>query len=218
MEMVPLNISAQDVLNALFNADETVCFRIFDDKKRGMFKGLSLECACSRYTTTMEKALHDHNKMDRGIFFVVNYGGQKDEDITRINAQFVESDELSFEEMGKCIDAFPLPPSMVIKTSKSLHTYWFMKGKPEVSRFRTIQKQLVKQFDGDIKCQNESRVMRLPGFYHCKQNPVMVSCVLFHPERKYTQDELAAVLPENRGGQADGENDRLREGPVHCHA
>ncbi|MCH4034727.1 MAG: phage/plasmid primase, P4 family [Lachnospiraceae bacterium] len=196
MEMVPLNISAQDVLNALFNADETVCFRIFDDKKRGMFKGLSLECACSRYTTTMEKALHDHNKMDRGIFFVVNYGGQKDEDITRINAQFVESDELSFEEMGKCIDAFPLPPSMVIKTSKSLHTYWFMKGKPEVSRFRTIQKQLVKQFDGDIKCQNESRVMRLPGFYHCKQNPVMVSCVLFHPERKYTQDELAAVLPK----------------------
>jgi putative DNA primase/helicase len=126
----------------------------------------------------------------------VNYGGQKDEDITRINAQFVESDELSFEEMGKRIDAFPLPPSMVIKTSKSLHTYWFMKGKPEVSRFRTIQKQLVKQFDGDIKCQNESRVMRLPGFYHCKQDPVMVECVLFHPERKYTQDELAAALPK----------------------
>jgi putative DNA primase/helicase len=69
MDMVPLNISAQNVLNALFNADETVCFRIFDDKKRGMFKGLSLECACSRYQTTMENTLREHNKMDRGIFF-----------------------------------------------------------------------------------------------------------------------------------------------------
>lgn len=191
-----LKITAQDVLNALFNADETVCFRVFDDKKRGIFKGQNLDCTCSRYTATMENILRDHNKLDRGIFFVVNYGGQKDEDITRINAQFVESDELGFEEMQKRIDAFPLPPSMVIRTRKSMHTYWFMDGHAEVSRFRTIQKQLVKQFDGDIKCQNESRVMRLPGFYHCKQDPVMVECILFHPERKYSQDQLSAALPK----------------------
>ena len=31
--IAPLNITAQDVLNALFNADDTVCFRVFDDKK-----------------------------------------------------------------------------------------------------------------------------------------------------------------------------------------
>ena len=133
-----LKITAQDVLNALFNADETVCFRVFDDKKRGVFKGQSLDCTCSQYMAHMDKMLHDHNKLDRGIFFVVNYGGQKDEDITRINAQFVESDELSFEEMQKRIAAFPLPPSMVIRTRKSMHTYWFMEGHAEVGRFRTI--------------------------------------------------------------------------------
>ena len=96
------------------------------------------------------------------LFNVVNFGGQDDDAITMINAQFVESDELSFEEQEKQIGEFPLPPSMIIKTRKSLHTYWFVKD-AKVERFRIIQKQLVKQFHGDSNCVNESRVMRLPG-------------------------------------------------------
>lgn len=62
------------------------------------------------------------------------------------------------------IDAFPLAPSMIMKTQKSLHVYWFMDSTAKVERFRTIQTQLVKHFDGDPMCVNESRVMRLPGF------------------------------------------------------
>lgn len=41
--------------------------------------------------------------MYRGIFFVVNYGGQDDDSITRINAQFVEMDNDSFDEQQKKI-------------------------------------------------------------------------------------------------------------------
>ena len=100
---------------------------------------------------------------------MVNYGGQDDESITRINAQFVEMDNDSFEEQQKKIDAFPLPPSMIMKTQKSYHVYWFMNASAKVERFRTIQTQLVKHFDGDPMCVNESRVMRLPGFMHCKK-------------------------------------------------
>ena len=191
-----MNIGAQDILNALFNPDDLVRFRVFDDRKRGVFKGKNEECICYKYKTTMEEVLKEHNKEERGIFFVVNHGGQQDSDITRINAQFVESDTLSFDEMQKRIDAFPLPPSMIIRTKKSMHTYWFMTGNPEVSRFRHIQLQLVAQFDGDPDCQNESRVMRLPGFNHCKGDPVEVECISFHPERKYTQDQLSDVLPK----------------------
>ena len=62
--------------------------------------------------------------------------------------------------------------------------------------FRPIQKQLVKHFHGDPMCVNESRVMRLPGFNHCKEDPVLVECISFHPERKYTQQQLIDVLPE----------------------
>lgn len=189
-----MEITAQEILNSLFNPNDPVCFRVFDDKKTGIFSGQKLSMECGKYAS-IEKTLKEHNTQNRGIFFVVNYGGQEDSLISRINAQFVESDELSFEEQQAQIDAFPLAPSMIIKTKKSLHTYWFVKG-AKVELFRGIQKQLVKQFHGDPMCVNESRVMRLPGFYHCKGDPVMVECISFHPERVYTQEQLSEALPE----------------------
>ena len=191
-----MNVTVPDVLGSLFNPTDTVCFRVFDDKKDGIFQGAKLSCECGKYKS-IEETLKNHNAMNRGIFFVVNYGGQDDTSITRINAQFVEMDNDSFEDQQKKIEAFPLPPSMIMKKQKSYHVYWFMDSGAKVERFRMIQMQLVKHFDGDPMCVNESRVMRLPGFMHCKKDiPVEVTCVSFHPERKYTQDQLSDVLPE----------------------
>lgn len=191
-----MNVTVPDVLGSLFNPTDMVCFRVFDDKKSGTFPGCKLQCECGKYKS-IEDTLRNHNALGRGIFFVVNSGGHDDVNITRINAQFVEMDHDSFEDQQKKIDAFPLPPSMVIRTRKSLHTYWFMDSTARVDRFREIQTRLVKYFDGDPMCVNESRVMRLPGFNHCKTDtPVEVTCISFHPERKYTQDQLSDVLPE----------------------
>ncbi len=188
-----MDITAQEVLNSLFNADEKVCLRVFEDRDEGIFPGAKYTVECGKYAS-MEEVLRNHNAMNRGIFFTVNFGGHNDENITRINAQFVEMDKASFKEQKKRIDAFPLPPSMIIKTRKSLHTYWFVKD-GDVARFRNIQKQLVKHFEGDPMCVNESRVMRLPGFNHCKQDPIKVSCILFHPERRYTQQQISELMP-----------------------
>ena len=182
-----MNISAQDVINAIFNPDDTVCLRIFDDRKEGIFTGAKMSVEAGKF-------LKEHNQKNHGIFFVVNSGGQTDDSITRINAQFVEMDDKSFAEQQALINAFPLPPSMVIRTRKSLHTYWFVK-EAKVSLFRPIQKALVQHFGGDPACVNESRVMRLPGFYHCKKEPILVECISFHPERRYTQEQLIERLP-----------------------
>ncbi len=59
--------------------------------------------------------LHKHNAQNRGIYFVVNSGGHEDGEIARINAQFMECDELSMEEQLKQIEAFPLEPSLIVK-------------------------------------------------------------------------------------------------------
>lgn len=188
-----MNISASQIFQSLFNAQELVRIRVFADRKEDLFQGQKYSVECGKFAS-LEEVLRKHNALHRGVFYVVNYGGHDDESITRINAQFVEMDTGSFEEQQRKIDAFPIPPSMIIRTRKSLHTYWFISD-GEVKRFRPIQKALVKHFDGDPMCVNESRVMRLPGFEHCKQEHVMVECILFHPERKYTQDQLAAALP-----------------------
>lgn len=188
-----LKIQAEDVIGALFNPTEKVCLRVFADRKGDPFTGQKYSGEAAKFTDCIE-TLKEHNKHNRGIFYVVNYGGHNDADITRINAQFVEMDEGSFEEQQTKIDAFGLPPSMVIKTRKSLHTYWFVTD-AKVEKYRGIQKGLVKHFGGDPMCVNESRVMRLPGFMHCKQDPVEVECICFHPERKYTQEQLSELLP-----------------------
>ena len=188
-----MQIQAQDVINSLYNPDDIVHLRVFDDKKSGTFTGAKLQVEAGKFAT-IEETLSKHNGLGSGIFFVVNTGGQDDASINRINAQFVECDEKSIEEQMKRIEEFSLKPSMIIKTRKSLHTYWFVKD-ADVEKFRGVQKQLVAYFDGDPMCVNESRVMRLPGYNHCKQEPVLVECILFHPERKYTQQQLIDVLP-----------------------
>lgn len=111
----------------------------------------------------------------------------------RINSW--KCDTLSLEEQTVQIEAFPLPPSMIVRTKKSLHCYWLTKD-AKLEDFRRVQKRLVAQFGGDPACINESRVFRLPGFYHCKADPVMVECVKFNPELRYTQSELEAHLPQ----------------------
>ena len=87
------------------------------------FTGAKMSVEAGKFFA-VESTLKEHNQKNHGIFFVVNSGGQTDDSITRINAQFVEMDDKTFEEQQALIDAFPLPPSMVIQTRKSLHTYW----------------------------------------------------------------------------------------------
>jgi putative DNA primase/helicase len=207
-----MNVTVTDVLGSLFNPTDTVCFRVFDDKKGGVFQGSKLSCECGKYKS-IEETLKNHNAMNRGIFFVVNYGGQDDDSITRINAQFVEMDNDSFDEQQKKINAFPLPPSMIMKTQKSYHVYWFMDSTAKVERFRMIQTQLVKHFDGDPMCVNESRVMRLPGFMHCKKDtPVEVTCVSF-PSR--TQIHAGSAFGRVAGGRPCSRGAQVRYGKRH---
>ena len=84
-----MNISAQDVINAIFHPDDTVCLRIFDDRKEGIFTGAKMSVEAGKFFA-VESTLKEHNQKNHGIFFVVNSGGQTDDSIIRINAQFVE--------------------------------------------------------------------------------------------------------------------------------
>ena len=188
-----MKISYEQFLSPFFESNDTVNIRIFDDKKTGTFRGLKLECELGKITT-LDETLHKHNDQGRGIFFVVNHGGDRDEDITRINAVFVENDNLSIDEQITRLEAFELPPSLMVKTAKSVHAYW-LTSDVTVPEFRTFQRRLIARFDGDAACVNESRVLRLPGFNHCKGDPVMVECIKFAPELRYTKAQLDEVLP-----------------------
>ncbi|MGO4931903.1 DNA primase family protein [Clostridium perfringens] len=174
------------------NSCGRINIRIFSDKKGTGFKGKNLSFNIKDFQSK-SKVLMAHNEASRGIFFVVNSGGNSDRKINKINAQFFECDTLSLEEQLENISKFPLEPSIIVQTKKSLHVYFLIKN-GKVEKFRDIQKKLAKHFNGDGSCINESRVMRVPGFYHCKEEPVRVKCIKFNPNLFYTQEDLEREL------------------------
>lgn len=174
------------------NSCGRINIRIFSDKKGTGFKGKNLSFNMKDFQSK-GKVLMAHNEANRGIFFVVNSGGNSDRKINKINAQFFECDTLSLEEQLENISKFPLEPSIIVQTKKSLHVYFLIKN-GKVEKFRDIQKKLAKHFNGDGSCINESRVMRVPGFYHCKEEPVRVKCIKFNPNLFYTQEDLEREL------------------------
>ena len=188
-----IKISAEEFLGAFFEAGDTVCIRIFSNKKGSAFSGQKMEIEQGHFHT-IEEGLRNHNEQERGIYFVVNHGGHEDADIRRITAQFMECDGVSLDEQLAKIKAFPLEPSLIIKTRNSLHTYWLIRD-GKVENFRCVQRGLIAHFEANPQCVNESRVFRIPGFYHNKEEPVMVECVKFSPHLRYTQQKLEAVLP-----------------------
>ncbi|TGY46377.1 DNA primase family protein [Clostridium perfringens] len=174
------------------NSCGRINIRIFSDKKGIGFKGKNLSFNINDFQSK-SKILMAHNEANRGIFFVVNSGGNSDRKINKINAQFFECDTLSLEDQLENISKFPLEPSIIVQTKKSLHVYFLIKN-GKVEKFRDIQKKLAKHFNGDGSCINESRVMRVPGFYHCKEEPVRVKCIKFNPNLFYTQEDLEREL------------------------
>lgn len=147
-----------------------------------------------------------------GIGFIVNAGGTKDKDITRINACFVDWDAGRGEDgryRGEqevtaakatwrgALDDFPLPPSVLVETRNGYHAYWLLNVGVSPDEFRLCQRRLAHHLNGDPVTVNPARVMRLPGFDWTKAGyerfPVRVVSV---NNRRFSIDELFGSLPE----------------------
>lgn len=138
----------------------------------------------------------------RGLFFVVNSGGEVDASISRFNACFVEKDSLSIPEQHTLLDRSPVPPSIRVETRRSVHAYWLIDGECSAERWREIQERLIAFFDGDRSITNPSRLMRLPFFEHLHYDDATghlerkrVEVVEFEPTRRYAVGALSEAFP-----------------------
>lgn len=138
----------------------------------------------------------------RGIYFVVNAGGDTDESIMRCNAFFVERDIGSLEEQHAAFNVCPLSPSIRFETRRSVWGIWLPDGRVTKDDWRDVQARLIAYFDGDEKNKNPSRVIRLPFFNHVHYDArakayeyKRVELVEFAPERKYTVAKMRAEFP-----------------------
>jgi putative DNA primase/helicase len=144
--------------------------------------------------------LHAFNET-RGLYFVVNVGGDKDKEITRFTAWFVEADTNTLAEQHARFDACPLQPSIRVETRKSVHAYWLIAGACSADEWRNMQARLIAYFNGDDKIKNPSRVMRVPFFNHVHYDEPTkvlsfkeVKLVAFDPECRHTLAQMQAVF------------------------
>ncbi len=128
------------------------------------------------------------NREGYGVFAVINRAdpnveprtlrgkGTRDQDITGIRALSVEIDKDEATPGGNLRELLsaPLKPSLIVRSSlpHKLHAYWLVADLP-LAEFKVFQVQLIDRFGAGPESKNLSRVLRVPGFYHTKGEPVM---------------------------------------------
>ncbi len=165
---------------------DTVCtWQVFDDTGKDWRKARHWSAPLRKVGKTLIAA----NLDGCGVFCTVaetDGQGRRARNIRRIRALFVDFD-------GVTPKAAHLPPSMIIQSAAGQHWYWCTTD-TRLDAFADAQKRLAAYYGSDPVVHDLPRVMRVPGFWHCKRAPVMVRLV-DAPGHRYTAEQVLDGLP-----------------------
>ncbi len=165
-------------------------FQVFTDKKGGEF---NISKVMQGTLKQRKYQLSGLNKLDVGVYVTINKTdrqGRKTENIIKVRALFADLDG---SPLMPILKAKP-EPHMIIESSKGkYHAYWLVDDCP-LDKFSMYQKAIAKKFDSDPKVCDLPRVMRLPGFYHCKGKPYLVKVKWYNSRSPYFLKEIEEGL------------------------
>lgn len=124
-----------------------------------------------------------------GVFCTVaqtDLQGRKAANVVKIRALFADFDGVTPKPPH-------LPPSMIIQSGSGQHWYWRV-GDCPLDAFAVTQKRIALHYGSDPVVHDLPRVMRVPGFWHLKRDPFMVSLVT-SPGHVYRISHLLDGLP-----------------------
>jgi hypothetical protein len=114
------------------------------------------------------------NQEGAGIFVAINATdpkGRKARNITCVRALYIDLDGAPLD----LVWANDPSPHIVIRTSPGKwHVYWLVND-VAVEDFSGYQRALIAKFGSDKSVNDLPRVMRLPGFFHSKAEPCLVT-------------------------------------------
>lgn len=161
-------------------------FLTFDDSKK---KDRKLTKVYHKNSPLMLAA---KNSAGAGIFLTINETdgkGRKKENIIRVRAVFADLDGAPLKPV------LDYNPSLVVESSPGrYHAYWLTDDIP-LDWFPSLQQSIANLFGGD-NIKDLSRVMRIPGYYHCKREPVLSKILYTNSREKYSLVELQEMFPK----------------------
>ncbi len=126
---------------------------------------------------------------------------RRKDNVGRVNAWFIESDELSKPEQLRLLQRSPLVPTMVVESKRSYHAYW-VTCSPDLQEHisswdRIVKRGLIPHFNADKKAADITRILRMPGYYHWKDHndPFMVQRV-WSTNAMYTIRQMLSAFPD----------------------
>ena len=103
-----------------------------------------------------------------GIQRAGSWSCRTNSNVIRLRSLFVDKDGGLTTPLFECTP----PPHIIVQSSPGkAHAYWLVEGL-SIDDFKELQIALEERFKSDHIC-DLARVMRLPGFYHNKAEPVM---------------------------------------------
>ncbi len=161
------------------------------------------------YNQYIEDKLKQLNEQGYNIYFTVNSGGTKKEQINKINAFFIDCDcgkdnngnyfDLDIVKQYKQrvlqrVQDFGLVPSFVIDSRNGYHVYWLINN-AKVEQFEEVQKKLIHYFNSDERVFTAQFIMRLPGYYWTKDVQNKYLCTVYqYNDVRYNADEFITHL------------------------
>jgi predicted P-loop ATPase len=205
---VPNKDNALEFLEALTGKlNPAVTFQTFDDNADRKAPNLTrvLHGRLGVHWDTLERL----NKAGAGIYVTVNQTdlkGRKKENITAVRAVWTDVD-------GEPKQKPPLKPSIINKTAGGLHYYWLAKDLKN-DECEKVNKLIAKFMGGDKNACDVSRVLRIPGFDHCKGERIEVANVFSFLDAEYPLNQLlnGFSTPEEpqKPKKSNGQNQKSR--------
>ena len=148
----------------------------------------------------LEKCIKLQEKLPYGIYFSVNPMQKWKRDaasVTKIQTRICDIDSGSKTEQQKLIENAPLIPSFVVESVHGFHIYYLSIEWLTKEQYERWNLWLMQYYHWDIKvCKDIARVLRIPGYYHCKgeKQLVVLRDDLFC-WKSYSYDQMLLAFP-----------------------
>ena len=210
--MTPLSIDATEArrfLRRLDPATETWCFRTIADSQ--VSRGARNHDGDLRQLLPQLQAAQ---QQDAGVFVVINAGGHRKDEITRVRAVFADTDGAPLEPILQC----GLVPHLVVESSPGKwHVYWLVDGLA-LEDFARVQKSIAHEFHSDNVVCDLPRVMRLPGSWHLKGEPWQVVVRMENDHPPYAASDVLARFDRSADIQSRGDTEGRKVVETNRHA
>lgn len=137
-------------------------------------------------------ALAEANRNGAEVFFAVNERdgmGRRAENVIALRALFADDDQGNLDVYS----TEPVPGIVVYSSRGKLHVYWPLKSAELLAHFSPAQRAIAATLGTDPVVHDLARVMRLPGFFHLKSDPQLVTFDLLHADCFAIADVLQAM-------------------------